>query len=92
MKKYTEEEFMSEWKDVELTLTSYYKYSFGYSGEKEGKIIYVSVGGNSDDIYRFTPVIQGTTPLHKLVDEIGINHASIYEGDIQIAEYSGISW
>ena len=83
---------MSEWKDVELTLTSYYKYSFSYTGEKDGKTIYVRVGGSSDDIYRFEPTIQGTTAVHKLVDEIGINHASIYENNVQIAQYFGSSW
>jgi len=92
MKKYNEEEFMSEWGDVQLTLTSYYKYSFGYSGEKDGKIIYVSVGGSSDDIYRFEPAIQGTTPLHELLNGIGVNYASIYENKVQIAEYHGSNW
>lgn len=92
MKQYSEEEFMLEWKDVELTLASYYKYSFGYSGEKDGKNIFVSVGGNSDDIYKFEPMIHGTTPIHKLVDEIGINHASIFENKVQVAEYYGASW
>jgi len=37
---------------VELKFESYYKFSFIYTGEKEGILIKVHFGGCSDSIYR----------------------------------------
>lgn len=87
MKKYTEEEFLEEFGDVKLIVNSYYKYSFGYSGEKDGKKIYVSIGGNADDIYRFDASFSNTILLSDLNTQIDINHGSVYENEVQIGEY-----
>jgi hypothetical protein len=87
MKNYTQSELIQEFGDVGLSLVSYYKFSFGYEGEKDGKRIYVEVGGNADDIYRFEPLVKAITPLAKLAEDIDFRYASIYENDAKIATY-----
>lgn len=52
----TREEFYEKYKDVDFYFASYYKYTFTFVGEYEGKHISVGVGGQSDDIYRFEVV------------------------------------
>lgn len=52
MSNMTREEFYEKYKDVRLLLESYNKYTFTFIGEYDGYIVSVSVGGNSDDIYR----------------------------------------
>lgn len=49
----TREEFYEKYKNVEFKFSSYYKYTFHFVGEYEGKCVTVGVGGNSDEIYRF---------------------------------------
>lgn len=49
----TRQEFYDKYKDVDFYFSSYYKYTFTFVGEYEGKIVSVGVGGNSDEIYRF---------------------------------------
>jgi hypothetical protein len=87
MKKYTTEEIREEFGDTQILLTSYYKYVFGYEGIKDGKRIHVEVGGNSDDIYRFEPLINATESLEKLMKEMGICRFSVWEGSVQLGEY-----
>lgn len=46
--------FMAKYGDVKVKFSSYYKFAFFFEATLEnGDIITVSVGGNSDDIYRF---------------------------------------
>ena len=49
----TRQEFYEKYKDVEFYFSSYYKYTFTFVGEFEGKEVSICVGGNSDEIYRF---------------------------------------
>ena len=49
----TRQEFYDKYKDVDFYFSSYYKYTFTFIGEYEGKTVFVGVGGNSDEIYRF---------------------------------------
>lgn len=50
----TIEEVNEKFKDVLVTFSSYYKYSFTYTGESEdGYKLRCSYGGSSDDIYRY---------------------------------------
>ena len=49
----TRQEFYDKYKDVDFYFSSYYKYTFTFVGEYEGKTVSVGVGGNSDEIYRF---------------------------------------
>lgn len=49
----TKEEFLAKYGDVEVAFSSYYKYSFTYTGETEdGVIVAVDYGGNDSEIYR----------------------------------------
>lgn len=49
----TDAEFEALYGDVEVTFSSYYKYSFTYVGTApDGTQISVSYGGCADDIYR----------------------------------------
>lgn len=48
----TREEFYARYGDVELTFSSYYKYTFTYTATlPDGRYLEVLCGGNSDDIY-----------------------------------------
>lgn len=50
----TREEFYEKYGDVKVKFSSYYKYTFTYTGNlPDGGRISVNWGGNSDDIYRF---------------------------------------
>lgn len=49
----TREEFYEKYKDVKFFFSSYYKYTFTFIGEYNGKEVSVGVGGSSDEIYRF---------------------------------------
>ena len=51
--KLTEEQFNEQYGEAKVVFAYYYKYSFSFVGEFEGKKINISVGGNADDIYRF---------------------------------------
>lgn len=54
MASLSKEEAIEKYGKVPLLFSSYYKYSFVFRGKAEdGAQIYVSVGGNGDDIYRF---------------------------------------
>jgi hypothetical protein len=50
----TREQFIDKYGDVEVRFSSYYKFTFTYSAQlTDGSYLTVSVGGNSDEIYRF---------------------------------------
>ena len=49
----TRQEFYDKYKEVDFTFKSYYKYTFTFVGEYEGKAVTIGVGGESDDVYRF---------------------------------------
>lgn len=50
----TIKEVIKKYGNVPLLFSGYYKYRFGFKGTaKDGAEIYVSYGGNSDDIYRY---------------------------------------
>ena len=67
----------------QFVFTSYYKYSFGFKGEFNGKSIYVSVGGGADDIYRFD-VDAGK---EYAVKQLSINYGEVKDGETTIAEF-----
>ena len=70
--------------EAKVVFTSYYKYSFSFRGEFNGNSIYVSVGGNADDIYRFDV----TAGKEVAVKELGMNYAEVTEGETTIAEFT----
>ena len=53
MSDMTRQEFYDKYKEVDFFFESYYKYTFTFVGEHEGKPVTIGVGGGSDDIYRF---------------------------------------
>ena len=69
--------------EAKVVFTSYYKYSFSFRGEFNGKSIYVSVGGSADDIYRFD-VDAGK---EYAVNQLGVSYAEVKEGETTIAEF-----
>jgi len=49
----TRAEFYAKYGDVEVTFSSYYKFTFTYAATlPDGKRLAVGFGGNSDEIYR----------------------------------------
>jgi hypothetical protein len=47
-------EFYEKYGDVRVTFSSYYKYTFTFTGTTpEGKSLSVECGGDSDEIYQF---------------------------------------
>lgn len=84
MSKLNEEEFLEIYGEAKVIFTSYYKYSFSFRGEFNGKSVYVIVGGNADDIYRFD-VDAGK---EYLVNELGISYAEVKEGEKTIHEFT----
>lgn len=48
------EEVLAKYGEVDLFFSAYYKYSFGFSGiADDGVKVYMCIGGDSGDIYRF---------------------------------------
>ena len=84
MTNLNEKEFLELYGEAKVVFTSYYKYSFSFIGEFNGKSIYVSVGGNADDIYRFD-VDAGK---EYAVKQLGISYAEVKEGETTIAEFT----
>ena len=70
--------------EAKVVFTSYYKYSFSFRGEFNGKSIYVSMGGSADDIYRFD-VDAGK---EYAVKQLGMSYAEVKEGETTIAEFT----
>jgi len=84
MSKLNEKEFLEMYGEAKVVFTSYYKYSFSFRGEFNGKSMYVSVGGNADDIYRFDV----TAGKEYAVKELGMSYAEVKEGETTIAEFT----
>ena len=65
----TEEQAVKEYGDVLLVFSEYYKYSFSFNGvASDGAEIYVSIGGDSDDIYKTTVVNNETHKFFEIVE------------------------
>jgi hypothetical protein len=84
MPELNEKEFLEMYGEAKVVFTSYYKYSFSFRGEFNGKSIYVSVGGNADDIYRFDIDANKEYTLK----ELGMSYAEVKEGETTIAEFT----
>ena len=85
MAKLQEKEFVELYGDAKVVFTSYYKYSFSFRGEFNGKQIYANVGGNADDIYRF----EVNAEKEVLIKDLEINYAEVREGDVVVSEFVG---
>lgn len=63
----TREEFVEKYGDVTVKFSSYYKFTFTFSGVlANGDRIMVDVGGNSDDIYRMEVSADSEEAIAKL--------------------------
>ncbi len=45
------DEFVAKYGDIEVEFVYYYKYTFHFKGEYDGKDVECSVGGNASDVY-----------------------------------------
>lgn len=70
-------EFQKLYGKATVYLLSYYKFTFTFKGEYDGKVIYVSVGGNADSIYE----LEFVTGAEELVENLDVNSASVYENE-----------
>lgn len=83
MENLTIEQFKYKFGDAKVVFSYYYKYSFSFKGEFEGNKIYINVGGDHNDIYRFD-----VKPNKEyLVKDLYINSASVEKDDVTIYEY-----
>jgi len=68
----THDEFMLKYNKVAVKFHSYYKYRFTFAGRTaNGNRIYVSYGGYSGDIYRFTVEADKWVEIGDLFPESG---------------------
>lgn len=82
----TKEEFIEKYGSVKVKFSSYYKFSFVFAGMVDAdKMVVVSVGGNSDDIYRMEvgagveETIASLDPISGDVWEDGVAVESFYD-------------
>lgn len=73
----TRAEFYAKYGDVEVTFSSYYKYTFTYAATlPDGKLLTVGYGGNSDDIYMHEVASARAEKVSQLQPHTG----AVYEG------------
>lgn len=76
----TEEQFKEKYGQVEVKFSSYFKYTFVFRGEFEGKEFQVNVGGTSEEIYRLNV---RADHLEK-IEYLDISYAQVVENGIMI--------
>lgn len=57
--------------DVPVKFASYYKYSFSFKGDFNGKTLTLFVGGDAGDIYRFSVTADAICSKKLLTDWFG---------------------
>jgi len=80
----TKEEMLAKYGDVLLKFEHYYKFVFTFIGDAEdGAHIMVSVGGNADDIYKFSVTAESATNLRDEPEWVRIvkDKETIYQSD-----------
>jgi len=77
----TRAEFYAKYGDVEVTFSSYYKYTFTYAATlPDGKRLTVGYGGNSDEIYRH----EVATGCAEKVSSLEPYTGAVYEGTEEV--------
>jgi len=77
----TRAEFYAKYGDVEVTFTSYYKYTFTYAATlPDGKRLTVGYGGSHDEIYRH----EVTTSCAEKVSSLQPYTGAVYEGTDEV--------
>lgn len=78
----TEEEAIQLYGDVGLKFTEYYKYTFIFKGEApDGAKISVKMGGDIDNIYKFSVNNIMEVKLSNKIDRNMIRHLTIHRSD-----------
>lgn len=83
----TKQEFMEKYGEVRVKFSSYSKFTFYFDATLEdGSKLYISVGGDSDDIYRFDVSADEEIPVSgldpyagKVVDKSGTSIVEFYD-------------
>lgn len=77
----TRAEFYAKYGDVEVTFTSYYKYTFTYAATlPDGKRLTVGYGGSHDEIYRH----EVSASLAEKVSSLQPYTGAVYEGTDEV--------
>ena len=77
----TRAEFYDKYGDVEVTFSSYYKYTFTYAATlPDGKRLTVGYGGNHDEIYRHSVSTSTAEKVCLLQPYMG----AVYEGTEEV--------
>ena len=79
----TKKEFLKMYGKAMVVFASYYKFSFGFKGEFNGKSIFVTTGGNAEDIYGLS-VCAGE---QYSVEQLDIDYGIVRDGETVIAEF-----
>lgn len=80
----TREQFLDKYGDVEVTFSSYYKFTFTYAATlPNGQRLTVNVGGNSDEIYRF----EVTNNEVAMVCRLGPYAGTVYQGTEEVESF-----
>ena len=80
----TRQEFYEKYGDLEVTFSHYYKFTFDFAAYLgEGKVVTVGVGGNAEDIYRFT--VEPDTPVK--ISELEPYEGHVYEGTKEVESF-----
>jgi len=84
--KYTQEEVIEKFGEIELSFEDYYKYSFGFNYKNEILDIHGSFGGDSNDIYRYNVSFDKKVRIKDFAIEL--NYLRIIENGEIVFEYS----
>jgi hypothetical protein len=77
----TRAEFYAKYGEVEVTFSSYYKFTFTYAATlPDGKWLTVGFGGNSDEIYRH----EVATDCAEKVSSLQPYTGAVYEGTEEV--------
>lgn len=83
MKDLTKEEFIEKYGACEVALSSYFKYTFIFTGTlADGSIVSVKVGGSASAIYS-----RLITPEPCRVDDIAPYAGSVMRDGVEIADF-----
>lgn len=82
--KITRAEFYAKHGNVQVTFSSYYKYTFHYEGVlPDGRRVTVGYGGDSDEIYRHEVSTNTTETINGLQPYTG----TVYEGTREVEHF-----
>lgn len=87
-----EKTLLSDYGTVKVTFSSFYKFSFTFTGQTpEGHKLVISVGGDPDEIYRFEVDADHQETVESLMYEIMVQDATVYDADgTVVASYDNI--